>query len=1171
MRKLKLLLAAAALFGVSTAWAQTDVTSTYLKNADFSKTTPLDNHLCGYGKDMEGKGTTYYGLQTVDDWTAEVLSGDNSKEEFPNSGMGGAVFAYGSDSEMKGNNTKAPTADPDGNSGKCLGFFAVWGCGGYYYQEATLQAGKYTINIPVYNQSGTQGNTSYIGWIPEEGTSYTLATNPTVGQWSTLTATFTLTVATKGKICLGYKSTGSGSGANAMLYFDKVQLLYTAVVVKDALQTALTTATTANAKLNNSELTTAISTAQEVYDNASATQEQVNNAVTTLNEALGKAISSVGDVTSLFLVNPGFESCTVTTENAAAAADAAPMDIAGGWTQVGSAAWSSSAVVAYGGEGQVNGASAPEADNAGNSGNALGVSVGWGGTVTYQSAAVTLPAGVYTLQVHAYNALASAQQFASKFGFVPASGSGILSTKKSFKSNEWEIDKVTLTLNEATEGKIQVGGQAVEGGSGSNAKVFFDNITITYKSFLAGAKEAWDEVVAAAGTAKNECTSVTGDELTSLNAELAKAEPTTIEGYNEAKKAIEDAITTLRNAKVAYDAYKEIYNVAVALGMTVSGDAPTSATAATTAAHSINVAVFNSTKADNIFDVTNAFDPSWSSMSTSSGQHWSGDASISYADEWRGDTNPTTRTATVTLPAGSYILMSAGRGSTNTVTTMSANDVTVTFASNGDVGLGINKKGVASFDSEDAEGFANKKDEAENTGTGWEWRYIPVKLTEETAITVTQTLTRLTGSAWGSFSDFKILKKGVVATTDDYAALNSAIKTAEGKTLGFEPGEFAPYNNIDALKALAAAKAIDQEQKNDQDAIQAITTALANWTANTEELNAIHNGDFATNKDLGWEFSAWGEFVSGLNANTNASNGTARSSNGGTLTYGKKTGYTMPLKANTLYRLTFKVSSWDNNNKNTSTEVSILNSSEEGLATKSFGASTINRDQYGAFKTYTTVFETGAAGDYTFVITAKGQRSVYTDIVLKKAVPEEVEITAAGFATFANDVDIDFTNVEGLTAYKATINGSTATFTKVTKVPAGEGVLLKGAAGKYNCPVTAGVTAWAEEDNAFVRGNDAAVPTNDGTTYNYVLSTKNGVVGFYSAADKTVAKNQAYLQTTKSEGRLSIVFEDGTTGISSVMNADSNKQNEVYNLNGQRVRNAAKGLYIQNGKKVLVK
>ena len=237
-----------------------------------------------------------------------VLDGDNSNASYPNSAMAGGVLAYGSSTKLQGNGTVAPTTDPDGNSGNCLGYFGVWGKGGYYYQEVTLLAGKYTINIPVYNQSGTQANTSYIGWIPNSGTSYTLATNPTVGSWTTLTTTFTLTDATTGKICLGYQSTGSGSAANAMLYFDKVQILYTAVVVKDVLETALTAATNANAVLSNSDLATAITTAQAVYDDEDATQDEVNSAAETLNAATELAMSAAGDVTGIFLDNPGFES-----------------------------------------------------------------------------------------------------------------------------------------------------------------------------------------------------------------------------------------------------------------------------------------------------------------------------------------------------------------------------------------------------------------------------------------------------------------------------------------------------------------------------------------------------------------------------------------------------------------------------------------------------------------------------------------------------------------------------------------------------------------------------------------------------------------------------------------------------------------------------------------------
>ena len=52
----------------------------------------------------------------------------------------------------------------------------------------------------------------------------------------------------------------------------------------------------------------------------------------------------------------------------------------------------------------------------------------------------------------------------------------------------------------------------------------------------------------------------------------------------------------------------------------------------------------------------------------------------------------------------------------------------------------------------------------------------------------------------------------------------------------------------------------------------------------------------------------------------------------------------------------------------------------------------------------------------------------------------------------------------------------------------------------------------------------------------------------------------------------SLSIEDTTTGITTVIGADAlNMDGRVYNLNGQRVENATKGLYIVNGRKVVVK
>ncbi len=187
------------------------------------------------------------------------------------------------------------------------------------------------------------------------------------------------------------------------------------------------------------------------------------------------------------------------------------------------------------------------------------------------------------------------------------------------------------------------------------------------------------------------------------------------------------------------------------------------------------------------------------------------------------------------------------------------------------------------------------------------------------------------------------------------------------------------------------------------------------------------------------------------------------------------------------------------------------------------------------------------------------------------SITEPITITDAGYATYVSDNDLNYEGVTGLKAYKATVSGTTITFTKVTTVPAGEGVLLQGNAGDYNIPVTTGVAAWADDANAFIRGTGAAVASGVGP-FNYILNKVDDVVGFYKANGQTVAANRAYLQSTTNNARIGLSFDDETTGISAVENVEpTTTKTVVFNLNGQRIANPSKGLYIVNGKKVIIK
>ena len=184
-------------------------------------------------------------------------------------------------------------------------------------------------------------------------------------------------------------------------------------------------------------------------------------------------------------------------------------------------------------------------------------------------------------------------------------------------------------------------------------------------------------------------------------------------------------------------------------------------------------------------------------------------------------------------------------------------------------------------------------------------------------------------------------------------------------------------------------------------------------------------------------------------------------------------------------------------------------------------------------------------------------------------------ITDAGAATLVSDYALDFSNVTDLTAYIATAqNGANVTFTKVTgAVPAKTPLYLKGVTATV--PVVAG--ADAVETNLLVAGTGATVASEANNKYNFILNKVDNEVGFYKANNQTVATNRAYLSLesnpfTNGAKSVNMIFSDDVTGISSVAaQANEASVKGTYNLQGQRVSNPTKGLYIIDGKKVVIK
>jgi hypothetical protein len=178
-------------------------------------------------------------------------------------------------------------------------------------------------------------------------------------------------------------------------------------------------------------------------------------------------------------------------------------------------------------------------------------------------------------------------------------------------------------------------------------------------------------------------------------------------------------------------------------------------------------------------------------------------------------------------------------------------------------------------------------------------------------------------------------------------------------------------------------------------------------------------------------------------------------------------------------------------------------------------------------------------------------------------------IAAAGWASLFTPYALDFSGVTGLTAYTATVSGTTVTLTKVENVPANTGVVLKGAADNYSIPVIAS-SSTAKGDLKGSTTDDKAYDTS--YDYYYLAINGSGDAQFKKLTSGSIAAGKAYLQLTPSAAReLSIVFDDETTGIHSIDNGKLTIDNSVYDLSGRRVAKPTKGLYIVNGKKVAVK
>lgn len=219
------------------------------------------------------------------------------------------------------------------------------------------------------------------------------------------------------------------------------------------------------------------------------------------------------------------------------------------------------------------------------------------------------------------------------------------------------------------------------------------------------------------------------------------------------------------------------------------------------------------------------------------------------------------------------------------------------------------------------------------------------------------------------------------------------------------------------------------------------------------------------------------------------------------------------------------------------------------------------------------ILYTTSGNTCAFYLEAADQKNAFTTNALT------VGNVSANIATYSSPFPVKLP--EGVDAYIAKQEGeNNVVLQKITgALPANTGVILSSETAKKDCIPTVRTTeplaTVNAEDNKLVATTGNAVPA-DVTAYILGKDKYNNSVAVFkklSASDRTIAQYKAYLKLdgTQNAQLMNFVFAGSDlTGIQNVTETSA-KSKTAYDLAGRKVGKLQKGIYIVNGKKVIVK
>ena len=211
--------------------------------------------------------------------------------------------------------------------------------------------------------------------------------------------------------------------------------------------------------------------------------------------------------------------------------------------------------------------------------------------------------------------------------------------------------------------------------------------------------------------------------------------------------------------------------------------------------------------------------------------------------------------------------------------------------------------------------------------------------------------------------------------------------------------------------------------------------------------------------------------------------------------------------------------------------------------------------------------------------------TVYSIFVLneydKDVTIDANEYNGKYWTTFSHEMDLKINDDENAVAYTATVDGNKLMLHKLGKViPSGTGVIIVSDDSSISLSLTSEKAEYSVPND--LRYVTWATRNDPNFTY-YVLGKKGDNFGFFHYTGLILPPNKAILEFTANQQarELEIVFEDEATSLSEELRVkseegsarrpegESQSDDAIYNLSGQKLNKPQKGINIINGRKVL--